>query len=324
LPTYLLTGVAGFIGHWLASRLLDEGAQVVGLDTLNDAYDPLIKHWRLSQLTRRAGFRFAHSDVTDRGSLEKEFKRTSFAAVFHLAARAGAPQSVKQPEDYIKANAIGTQCVLDACSAHGAEKLVLASTSSVYGVAERLPLHEADPTACPRSPYAASKKAAEALAHAHHHVHGLDVTVLRYFTVYGPAGRPDMSLFRFVRWIREGQPITLHGDGRQSRDFTYVSDIARATAAAVAVPGFEVINLGSSAPVALLDALRMIEECWGRKAVIQRAAVPRVDVPATWADISKARRLLDWQPETPLRAGIEEMVRWYEDNRDWAGKLALP
>ena len=324
MPTYLVTGAAGFIGHWLSARLLDEGAQVVGLDVLNDAYDPLIKHWRLSQLSGRAGFRFAHSDVTDRDSLEEEFKRVGFAAVFHLAARAGAPQSVKRPEDYIEANAIGTQCVLDACSNHGVGKLVLASTSSVYGVGGRLPLHEGADTGRPRSPYAASKKAAEALAHAHHHVHGLDVTVLRYFTVYGPAGRPDMSLFRFIRWIREGQPITLHGTGSQSRDFTYVSDIVRGTAAATAAAGFEVINLGSDAPVALLDAVRMIEECLGREALIQQADVPRVDVPATWADIGKARRLLDWQPKIPLRSGIEEMVRWYEDNRYWARKLALP
>ena len=324
MPTYLVTGAAGFIGHWLAARLLEDGAEVVGLDVLNEAYDPLIKHWRLDQLKRRAGFRFARVDITDRTSLAEEFKRVRFTAVFHLAARAGASQSVRQPLDYVKANALGTQHVLDACSAHGVEKLVLASTSSVYGHGQHLPLQESSDTGRPLSPYAASKKAAEALAHAHHHVHGLDVTVLRYFTVYGPAGRPDMSLFRFIRWIREGQPITLHGDGSQTRDFTYVSDIARGTAAARSATGFEVINLGSDAPVALRDALGIIEECLGRKARILRAAVPRVDVPATWADIRKAGRLLGWQPSTSLHAGIEETVRWYEDNRDWARKLVLP
>lgn len=324
MPTYLVTGAAGFIGHWLAAQLLDAGAQVVGLDNLNHAYDPVIKHWRLAQLERRAGFRFVRADITDRSCLDAEFKRARFAAVFHLAARAGAPQSVAQPDTYLNANAIGTQHVLDACSAHGVAKLVLASTSSVYGASENLPLHEHCDTGRPRSPYAASKLAAEALAHAHHHVHGLDVTVLRYFTVYGPAGRPDMSLFRFVHWIREGQPITVHGDGSQYRDFTYVADIARGTAAAEAAAGFEVINLGSNLPVTLRDALRVIEECLGRKALIQQAAVPRVDVPATWADVRKARELLGWQPETSLRAGIEEMVRWYEDNRDWARRLALP
>lgn len=324
MPTYLVTGAAGFIGHRLSARLLDAGAQVVGLDNLNDSYDPAIKRWRLAQLERRAGFRFARADITDRSCLDAEFKHARFAAVFHLAARAGAPQSVARPGSYISANAIGTQHVLDACSAHGVGKLVLASTSSVYGASEHLPLRECGDTGRPRSPYAASKLAAEALAHAHHHLHGLDVTVLRYFTVYGPAGRPDMSLFRFVRWIREGQPITLHGDGSQSRDFTYVADIARGTAAAEAVTGFEVINLGSNAPVALNDALHLIEECLGRKAVIRQAALPRVDVPATWADLGKARRLIGWQPETSLQTGIEEMVRWYEDNRGWACQLALP
>lgn len=324
MPTYLVTGAAGFIGHWLAARLLDAGAEVVGLDNLNDAYDPVIKHWRLAQLECRAGFCFVRADITDRSCLDAVFERSRFTAVFHLAARAGAPQSVARPDAYVHANASGTQHLLDACSTHGVRKLVLASTSSVYGASEKLPIHERGRTGRPRSPYAASKLAAELLAHAHHHVHRLDVTVLRYFTVYGPAGRPDMSLFRFIRWIREGQPITLHGDGSQSRDFTYVADIARGTAAAESATGFEVINLGSSVPVALSDALRLIEECLGRKALIRRAEVPRVDVPATWADIGKARQLLGWQPETSLQAGIEEMVRWYEDNREWACRLALP
>ena len=187
-----------------------------------------------------------------------------------------------------------------------------------------MPLDEGSDTGRPRSPYAASKKAAEALAHAHHHVHGLDVTVLRYFTVYGPAGRPDMSLFRFIRWIREGVPIILNGDGSQSRDFTFVGDIARGTIQALVPLGYEVINLGSSAPVELREALRMIEEYMGRRARVRRAPVHLVDVRATWADIRKARRLLDWQPETSLSEGIAQTVRWYLDNREWARELTLP
>lgn len=187
-----------------------------------------------------------------------------------------------------------------------------------------MPIFEGSDTGRPKSPYAASKMAAEALAHAHHHVHGLDVTVLRYFTVYGPAGRPDMSLFRFIRWIREGVPVVLHGDGSQSRDFTYVEDVARGTIRAAVPLGYEVINVGSNAPVELREALRMIEECLGRRAQIRRAPVHRVDVHATWADIGKARRLLDWQPETAFSEGIEHAVRWYLDNRDWARELTLP
>lgn len=324
MPAYLLTGAAGFIGHWVARQLLDSGASVIGVDDLNDAYDPRIKMWRLHRIEKCSRFRFVRTDITDREALDEAFGSVQYDAVFHLAARAGAPQSVGQPHSYIAANATGTQNVLDLCTARGVPKLVLASTSSVYGSGNPMPLDEGSDTGQPRSPYAASKKAAEALAHAHHHVHGLDVTVLRYFTVYGPAGRPDMSLFRFIRWIREGVPIVLNGDGSQSRDFTFVGDVARGTIQALAPLGYEVINLGSSAPVELREALGMIEECLGRQARIRRAPVHRVDVHATWADIGKARQLLDWQPETPLSEGIARTVRWYLENREWARELTLP
>ena len=324
MGTYLLTGAAGFIGHWVARQLLDGGFEVDGVDNLNDAYDPRIKRWRLLQIEDHPRFRFMRADITDRKSLSSACAGRRYDAVFHLAARAGAPQSVERPRAYIEANAIGTQNVLELCSSLDVGKLVLASTSSLYGACNPLPLGEDADTGRPRSPYAASKKAAEALAYAHHHVHGLDVTVVRYFTVYGPAGRPDMSLFRFVRWIREGEPIVLHGDGLQSRDFTYVDDVARGTIAAVAPLGFEVINLGSDAPVQLREALRMIEESLGLVARIRYEPVPRVDVPATWADIGKADRLLGWRPQTQLREGIDGMVRWYLNNRDWARHLVLP
>ncbi len=324
MPRYLVTGAAGFIGHWLSRRLLRDGGHVIGLDNLNLAYDPRIKLWRLAQLDAHPQFRFCEADVTDPCALEPAFKGAKFSAVFHLAARAGGPQSVRQAGRYLMANAIGTQRVMEACTAHGAEKLVLASTSSVYGATEDLPIGEGHPTDRPRSPYAASKRAAEVLAHAHHHSHGLDVTVLRYFTVYGPAGRPDMSLFRFIRWIREGDPIVVHGDGRQSRDFTYVGDIVDGTVAASAPAGYEIVNLGSGAPVRLCDALRLIEGCLGRKARVRRAGVPRVDVRATWADTRKAQVLLGWQARSALSEGIERAVRWYVDNRSWARELDLP
>ncbi len=324
MPSYLLTGVAGFIGHWLARELLDRGARVAGVDNLNDAYDPRLKHWRLRQLQGHARFRFARADITDREALAAAAGTGAYDAVFHLAARAGAPQSVRQPVTYIDANAVGTQNLLDLCTARGIAKLVLASTSSLYGSGNPLPLEETADTSRPRSPYAASKKAAEVLAHAHHHLHGLDVTVLRYFTVYGPAGRPDMSLFRFIRWIREGVPIILHGDGSQSRDFTFVKDVARGTIRAATPLGFEIVNLGSDAPVELREALRIIEDCLGRKARIRTAPIQRVDVPATWAAIGKAHRLLGWKPQTRLQEGIEQMVRWYEEHRAWARQLVVP
>ena len=324
MQTCLVTGVAGFIGHWVARQLLEDGVRVVGIDNINDAYDPRIKHWRLRQLGREAGFQFLRGDITDPRGLGEALRLRRYDAVLHLAARAGAPQSVKRPRDYIEANALGTQNLLDLCTAREVPKLVLASTSSVYGSGNPMPLAEDADTGRPRSPYAASKRAAEVLAHAHHHVHGLDITVLRYFTVFGPAGRPDMSLFRFIRWIREGEPVILHGDGSQSRDFTYVEDIARGTIAAAAPLGYEVVNLGTDAPVELCKALRIIEECLGRKAKVRRAPVHRVDVRATWASIAKARRVLGWRPQTSLEEGIERMARWYEDNRDWASRLVLP
>lgn len=324
MSSFLLTGTAGFIGHTVATMLLDRGDEVVGVDNLNDAYDPRIKQWRLKQIRPRSRFHFVHADVTRRRDLEPVFEAHRYSAVFHLAARAGAPQSVEQPHAFVAANVSGTQHLLDLCTDWQVPKLVLASTSSVYGDGNPMPLSETSLTNRPRSPYAASKVAAEALAHAHHHVHGLDVTVLRYFTVYGPAGRPDMSLFRFIRWIREDVPIILHGDGSQTRDFTYVADIARGTIMAASPAGHQVINLGSSAPVELREALGMIEECLGRRARIRSAPVHCVDVSATWADTRKARRLLGWHPETDLREGIENSVRWYLDNREWARELILP
>lgn len=324
MRNFLVTGAAGFIGHWVSRQLLDAGHRVVGIDNLNDAYDPRLKQWRRQQLEAEPRFEFRRLDIADDRRFRNALLRSRFDAVLHLAARAGAPQSALRPHSFLQANIVGTQNVLQLCTELAIPKLVVASTSSVYGGDNPMPLREDADTDRPRSPYAASKRAAELLAHAHHHIHGLDVTVLRFFTVYGPAGRPDMSLFRFIRWVREGEPVVLHGDGSQSRDFTYVEDVARGTIDAVRPLGYEVVNLGSDEPVRLMAALRMIEQCLGRRAKIRRAPVPRVDVRATWAAIDKARQLLGWQPSTALEAGIERMVRWYVDNRPWARKLELP
>jgi len=324
MQLYLLTGAAGFIGHWVAQELIRDGAEVVGIDNLNDAYDPRIKRWRLDQLVGNPNFRFVETDITNKDALDAACGMQPFNTVFHLAARAGAPQSVEHPHAYIEANVIGTQNVLDKCRELAVPKLVMASTSSLYGWAAHLPIAESADTDWPLSPYAASKKAAEALCHVHYYLYGIDVTVLRYFTVYGPAGRPDMSLFRFIRWIREGVPVVVHGDGTQSRDFTYIRDIVRGTIAAARPLGYEVINLGSNAPVPLIEALRVIEECLGLKARIEYAPVHRVDVSATWADCAKAEEFLGWRSLTSFRDGVEEMVRWYLDNRDWVRHLELP
>ena len=248
--------------------------------------------------------------------------RQTFNAVINLAARAGVRYSVENPWVYYETNVTGTLNLLEFCRARGIGKFVLASSSSLYGENSPLPFPEDANTDRPLSPYAASKKAAETLTYSYHALHGLDVTVFRYFTVYGPAGRPDMMPFRLVQWISEARPVTVYGDGTQSRDFTYVDDIARGTIAGLQPLGYEVINLGSDRPTKLLDLIQMVEEQVGRKAVLEYQPRHPADVTATWADIGKARRLLGWQPETALRDGVAQLAAWYRTERDWACDVA--
>jgi UDP-glucuronate 4-epimerase len=318
---YLLTGVAGFIASKVAEFLLADGHTVVGVDNLNDAYDVHLKHWRLAQLEGRPGFAFHLLDITDRDRLRSVWEGgsgASFDAVINLAARAGVRQSVEDPWVYFETNVTGTLNLLELCREFEVRKFVLASTSSLYGASDSQPFCEDAITDGPLSPYAASKKAAEALCHTYHYLHDLDVTVLRYFTVYGPAGRPDMSLFRFVQWITEERPVLVYGDGQQSRDFTFVDDIARGTIAGLGPVGYEVINLGSDTPVVLLDAIRLVEDAVGRQAKLVFRPHHRADVLATWADIGKAERLLGWRPRSGFREGVAALVAWYQANRDWA------
>jgi UDP-glucuronate 4-epimerase len=331
---YLVTGVAGFIGSKVAAVLLTQGHSVLGLDNLNDAYDLRLKEWRLGQLGDEEGFSFRKVDITDREALYRlldDGRRTAdggggsagglFDAVINLAARAGVRQSVRDPWVYVATNVTGTLNLLEFCRESGVGKFVLASTSSLYGARNPRPFREDADTDGPLSPYAASKKAAEAMCYAYHYLYDLDVTVFRYFTVYGPAGRPDMSIFRFVQWISKGQPVTVYGDGQQSRDFTHVDDIARGTVAGLRPLGYEVINLGSDEPVVLMDAVRQIEEITGRQAKLEFLPRHRADVLATWADISKAERLLVWRPRLSFREGLEGAVAWYRANEDWAREI---
>ncbi len=322
----LVTGAAGFIGSRVVEFLLEDGRRVVGLDNLNDAYDVRLKEWRLRQLEGRPGFEFQRVDICDQGALSTVFSGSTgsppFAAVINLAARAGVRSSLEIPELFFETNVNGTLHLLELCRHTGVKKFVLASSSSLYGESKELPYRESADTDHPISPYAASKKAAETLAYAYHHLFGLDVTVFRYFTVYGPAGRPDMSLFRFVQWVSEGRPLTLFGDGTQSRDFTYIDDIARGTIAGLRLLGFEVINLGSDMPVILIDAVRLIEKLVGRKAEIVGQPRHPADVPATWADVTRARKLLGWEARVRFEQGCLELVRWYRENRAWAEGIA--
>jgi nucleoside-diphosphate-sugar epimerase len=228
---------------------------------------------------------------------------------------------VENPWVYNQTNADGTLNLLEECVRGGVKKFVLASTSSLYGGNHPQPYGETLSTERPLSPYAASKKAAEVMCYTYHYLHGIDVSILRYFTVYGPAGRPDMSLFRFVQWISEGKPVTIFGDGSQSRDFTFVDDVARGTIAALRPLGYEIINLGSDQPVVLLDAVRLVEELTGERAVLHHVPLHPADVPATWADIRKAGQLLGWRPQYDFRRGVEALVAWYREHRDWAREI---
>lgn len=314
---YLVTGCAGFIGASICRRLLDQGDEVLGIDNLNAAYDPRLKEWRLAQLNTSDAFRFTRLDVVDRLALRDWFReRGPFTAVVHLAAWAGVRASVENPWIYLETNLGGTLNLLDCCREFGVGKFVLASTSSVYGDQTPAPFREDADTSRSLSPYAASKIGAERFAYSYHALHGLDVSVVRYFTVYGPAGRPDMSVFRFTRRIAEGEPITVHGDGQQRRDFTYIDDIARGTVAALAPLGYATINLGGDRPTPLSKVIELIESRLGRKAEIRVLPAHAADVSATWADISLAKSLLDWSPSVKLEEGLARTVEWYWRHRD--------
>jgi len=325
--TVLVTGCAGFIGSKVSEFLLANGHAVAGLDNLNDAYDVRLKKWRLSQLEAKPGFKFHKIDICDRDGLRGVFhshfaiRRSPFDAVMNLAARAGVRQSVENPWVYFDTNVTGTLNLLELCKEFQIKKFILASTSSLYGANNPLPFREEANTDAPFSPYAASKKAAEALCYTYHYLFGIDVTVLRYFTVYGPAGRPDMSPFRFVQWMSEGRPVVVYGDGIQSRDFTYVDDIAKGTVAALKPVGYEAINLGSDQPIVLMDAIQLIERLVDRRANVEFKPRHAADAMATWADISKAERLLGWRPQTQFEEGVRNLVAWYRDNRSWAMEI---
>jgi len=321
MGSYLVTGAAGFIGARVAELLLEAGHRVRGLDDLNPSYDPRLKDYRLTRLRKFPRFEFSQVDISDRPALAQAWGEQGYEAVLNIAARAGVRASVRRPLEYAQTNVLGVINILELCKERGVAKLVQASTSSLYGADTPRPFQEAASIGRPLSPYAATKGAAELLTHAYHHLHGLDVTVLRYFTVYGPAGRPDMSIYRFIQWIAEDRPLRLHGDGQQARDFTYVDDTARGTVAALRPFGYEVINLGGDRPWKLMDAVHRIEELLGKQARVERHPPDAADVPATWASIAKARKLLDWEPLIQFADGLEKTVRWYLQEREWAKEV---
>ena len=322
MANYIVTGCAGFIGARVSELLIQAGHRVTGIDDLSDGYDPRLKEWRLARLEPDEHFTFRRVDIRDLKATGDVFRSETPDAVFNLGARAGVRQSVQNPWIYAETNYIGVLNLLELCREHGVAKFVQASTSSTYGNDTVAPFSESAPTSMPLSPYAASKKAAEALCYTYHYLYGIDVTVFRFFTVYGAAGRPDMSVFRFVRAIAEDEPIVLFGDGGE-RDFTHVDDVAQGVIAGVRPIGHEIINLGGDRPTRISRVIGMIENALGKEARIEVAPRPAADVDSTWADISKARRLLDWEPKIDLEIGIRGVVDWYLENRDWARAIAL-
>lgn len=328
----LVTGAAGFIGSHVAHLLLDRGDEVVGLDNLNDYYDVSLKEARLARLTARAGFRFVRLDVADRQGMSALFRHERFDRVIHLAAQAGVRYSLQDPHSYIDSNVVGFMNVLEGCRHNEVEHLVYASTSSVYGANTKMPFSESHNVDHPLAIYAATKKANELMAHTYSHLYGLPTTGLRFFTVYGPWGRPDMAVFLFTKAILEGRPIDVFNHGDMRRDFTYIDDIVEgvvrtadrpaapdpAWSGAAPDPGtssapFRVYNIGNNQPVELMRMIEILEAALGRKAEKNLLPMQPGDVPATYADVDDLERDVGFRPSTPLDVGIGRFVEWYRE-----------
>jgi UDP-glucuronate 4-epimerase len=311
--TFLVTGGAGFIGSNLSERLLAEGNDVWVLDNLNDFYSPAYKEENVASLRRYPRFHFVRGDITDSQALEALFKEGSFDQVIHLAAKAGVGPSLKEPVPYQEVNVVGTTRVFEAARAHGVKKITVASSSSVYGINSKSPFSETDPIFHPISPYAASKLACEALGHVYHHSFGMDVVMLRFFTVYGPRQRPDLAIHKFARAMLRNEPIPVYGDGRSARDYTYVTDTVEGILACTRQSfGFEIFNLGESQTVTLAYMIELLEKNLGRKAIINRLPDQPGDVPLTYADISKARARLGYNPKIKIEEGIPLFLEWFK------------
>lgn len=310
----LVTGAAGFIASKVCEFLLQDGVEVIGLDNLNDYYDVDLKKRRLKPLTQQSKFHFYELDIENQAALKKLFETHQFDTVFNLAARAGVRYSIENPHIYMTTNAHGTLNLLENMREFKVKKFILASTSSLYA-GQAMPFSEELPVNTPISPYAASKKAAEVMSYTYHHLYQIDVSIVRYFTVYGPAGRPDMSPYIFTEAILKGREVPVFGDGTQARDFTYVDDIARGTIAAAKPLGYEIINLGGgNNPYSLNQMIESIEKLTGKKANPKYGNKVAADMDVTWADISKAKRLLNWTPQISFEEGFKKLVEWHQNS----------
>jgi len=323
METYLVTGAAGFIASRVIELLIAAGHSVVGLDNMNAAYDVRMKEYRLKKLLQLPRFSFHQFDIADRVTFETHspLRQNIYAAVINLAARAGVRQSVENPWVYVDTNITGTLNLLEYCREVHIPKFILASTSSIYGAKAPLPTNETASSDYPLQAYAATKKGAEVLCHVYHHLYNLDITVFRYFTVYGPSPRPDMGMFRFTQWISEGRRVKVNGDGEQSRGFTYLDDIARGTILGLKPIGYDIINLGGHEVIKINELIEMLEALTGRKAIIEHFPPNPAEMATSWADTEKARAVLGWDPAVGLKEGVSRLVAWYNQERSWASQI---
>ena len=313
---FLVTGAAGFIGSNLCERLLAEGNAVWGFDDLNDFYSPVQKERNVRDLEGMGKFSFFKGDLRKVSDIQAVFESGKFDQIVHLGARAGVRPSLEDPALYQEVNVTGTVHLLEAARKKGIKKVTIASSSSVYGINSKVPFSESDPIFAPISPYAASKLACEALGHVYHHIYGMDVAMLRFFTVYGPRQRPDLAIHKFAGLIEAGKPIPVFGDGSTSRDYTFVTDTVDGILACTRKEiGYEIFNLGESECVRLSELIILLESALGKKAMIDRQPAQPGDVPVTFADISKARRVLGYDPKVKIEEGIKRFVEWFRTQR---------
>ncbi len=312
----LLTGVAGFIGSHLAEKLLQQGNKVIGIDNFDPFYDRRIKEKNMSAFKNHPNFSFYEISITDMNDLSGIFKAHRITHVVHLAAKAGVRPSIQQPLDYQKTNIEGTVHLLELCKSNNIKNFVFASSSSVYGNNKKVPFSETDIVDYPISPYAATKKAGELICYTYHHLYEMNVYALRFFTVYGPRQRPEMAIHKFTRLIDEGKPIPVYGYGKPRRDFTYIDDIIQGVVSSVnRVSGYQIINLGESQTIQLSRLIDLIEENLGKKAIREEMPMQPGDVEQTFADITKAKKLLNYDPKTPIEEGIKKFIDWYRKNK---------
>ncbi len=307
-----LTGGAGFIGSHLVDKLLEKNLEIIVIDDFNDFYDPKIKRKNVERHLKNKNYKLYEGDICNLEFLEKIFKKYPFSIIVHLAARAGVRPSLKDPLLYEKVNGIGTLNLLECAKNYNIKNFIFASSSSVYGINSKVPFSEDDPIEKPISPYASTKRANELMCYTYHHLYGINITSLRFFTVYGPRQRPEMAIYKFTNLIYHKKPIPIFGDGSAKRDFTYIDDIIEGLLSSmVKCYPFEIINLGESKTIELIELVNLIEKNLGRKAIINFLPSEPGDVPITYADISKAKKLLDYNPKFPIEEGIKEFTKWF-------------